>query len=123
MEQEIKWFYEADTYDFANYMVGRRIVAIEAPNESGEFTITLDDGTVIVPKNNRACCAWFEVTGISSFDFEDNVITNVIEDENEDCFNLIVLSNDRKIAQINIDGDLGTGYYIHQVSLQVRKSF
>lgn len=113
--------YDMTDEDLSRFLIGKTIRAIEGKN------IELTDGTVLSIADAQECCAWFQ-GDIEAFDFEDNVITAVEEVESEArdpadmAWQLHVLSNHKKIAQVNIEGDPSSGYYVHSVNLFVERA-
>lgn len=89
-------------------MVGKRVIAIESDK------VRLHDGTVLKIKGDDGdCCGYgdFDIFN-NGFDFEDNVITKVVPESIDDCFEgtssfiIGIFSNDKSIT---IDGATGSG--------------
>lgn len=85
--------------------------------------IILDDGRILQLMGAEDCCAWFNAD-IDNIDLNDNIITRVDDeypDDNLDHLQVIlhVLTRDKKIADINIYGDETSGYYCHDITLNV----
>lgn len=112
--------YDATATDFENELVGRKIVAIS------DTAIILDNGTTLVMEDTSSCCAYFEVTGVNAAeDIADNVITAVTqrdaEGKDEEGFTIVVLSEAKELATIDIDGTASSGYYCHSINLNIKK--
>ena len=122
-----KKIYDMTEHDLEERLVGHSIVSI---NEHDQ-TITLDNGTVLELIDEADCCAFYEVTAMKAIDIEDNIVTAVqcklldgtieYNDDVDGPYTLVVLSKDKQIAAIDIDGTPGSGYYCHSVTLYVRE--
>ena len=116
---------DADASDLSKEMVGKSIVRIDEEKS----TIALNDGTVLELESDFGCCAWFEVMSMKAIDVEDNVITAVNNedstlkngDRSSGAFDIVVLSRQKEIARVQIDGDPTSGYYCSSVRMVVRK--
>lgn len=113
-------YYSADDYDFAQELVGKRIVALT------ESTAILDDGTVLEIEDGGDCCAWF--SGVFRvIDLEDNAITAVCHADREskseyiDRWSLNIYTAHKQIAAVDIEGNPGTGYYGSSINLVVKR--
>lgn len=111
--------YDAEAADFAKYMVGHRIVAVN------DTTITLDNGVRLEVCDSQDCCAGFYAT-IRALDYSlsDNLITAVTQigaapDTEEGIFSICVLCEDRLLAAIDVQGTASSGYYVHSIILKV----
>ena len=116
--------YDLTEEDLKGQLIGKRIVEIN--EEDGE--ITLDDGTTLQIEDTVDCCAWFE-GALKKIDLTENAITDVSiehvsKDDPEDYdehWKLVVLSADKAVCAIEIDGNAASGYYCHSINLIVRK--
>ena len=114
---------EANDETLSDELVGKKIVSIDTGNNE----IVLNDGTVLELEDNQECCAWFNVDGITEIDLDDNIVTAVREeattlsDPNESAFDMVILSRDKTLARIQVDGDVSNGYYCHSIILKVRQ--
>jgi len=110
--------------DLSAQLVGRRIVHIN-PNRR---TIKLDNGTKLWLQNTEECCSHFEAT-INSIDLSQNAVTAVRREElpatsdrhSAEYYSLTVLTVDKEVCAIEIDGDHGSGQYFRSVNLIVGK--
>lgn len=90
--------------------------------------IMLDDGRILQLVEAEECCAWF-TANINNIDLDDNIITRIEEEyPSNRCRDLSylqvtlhVLTRDKKIADINVFGDETSGYYCHDITLNVWK--
>lgn len=112
------------TDDLSAQLVGRRIVHIN-PNRR---TIKLDNGTKLWLQNTEECCAYFEAK-INSIDLSQNAVTSVRREElpatdsspSAEHYALTVLTVDKEICSIEIEGNLGTGEYFRSINLVIGK--
>lgn len=103
--------------DLAGEIIGKRIVEIDAD----ENTMTLHDGTVLEFQDVQECCAWFEAE-LKEKNLTDNAITHVtMSGEYGDAWSIHILAANTHIADVNITGDKGTGYYCHSIELEVTR--
>lgn len=116
-------YYDADEQDFEKELVGHRIVSIK------DDTLVLDNGKTLVMEDTSDCCAYFSVTGVKfSDDLADNVVTAVTSRSSEEggeydeAFSIVVLSEAKELAVIDIDGTASSGYYCHSINLEVREA-
>jgi hypothetical protein len=106
--------------DLACEIVGHRISKIS------DTSITLDNGNILEFENCEDCCSWF-VYEINNIDINDNIVTKVevtgdeAPDEGSASWTLHILSRDKKVCDIDIDGDATNGYYCHSIELIVKK--
>lgn len=114
-----KTVYDMSPRDLEDALIGKSIVAAEG----GE--IVLSDGTVLEIEDTADCCAWYEGT-VRAIDLSDNVVTGVRFDDTgdpddpyKDHYTLTILSSVTELAAVDIDGDPGSGYYVHSVNLKV----
>lgn len=114
--------WDADAEDFAQELIGHRIVSIT------EAAIVLDNGVTLVMEDTNDCCAYFGVTEINtSHEIADNVVTSVArrdlnEGEYGESFAIVVLSEAKELACISIDGTESSGYYCRSINLKVTRS-
>ena len=111
--------YDLTGEDLAKELVGKHIVA------ATDGTITLSDGTALIIEDTSDCCAYINGV-IENIDLSDNVITAVeYEDadmeEYDEHWKLNVLSNDKRVLAIDIDGTSSNGYYCHSINLVVKR--
>ena len=115
----MKTIYDMSVSDLSPLMVGNKIVAIVG-NE-----ITLSNGTVLEIEDTADCCAWFDGK-VEAINLDDNMVTAcewVELPEVEDClerYTINILSADKVLAKIDIEGDSSSGYYCSSVNLIVK---
>lgn len=113
-------YYDMTEQDLAGELVGKRIVGIDADAN----TMTLHDGTVLTFHDTFDCCSWFEAE-LKEHNLTDNAITRVTtSDEHSDeygeqSWSIHILAADEHIADVNINGDEGSGYYCHSINLEI----
>lgn len=120
---DTRTIYDMTISHLEEQLIGRRIVA----TDDSRGVLTLDDGTVLELEGAADCCAWFKGT-LKTIDLAENAITAVRYDDRDDptgdgneCYTLTVLSIDREVCAIEIDGDATSGYYCHSINLRVKK--
>lgn len=108
------FYRDASVEDFQDELIGKKIVEIE------NNVILLSDGTMLELIDTSDCCAWFSAE-LSVNNLVDNAITKVYAtgDGNGDGFTIHVLAANKKVVDIYIDGDEGSGYYCHSINLEV----
>lgn len=117
-----KTIYDMTNDDLTAQLLGKRVTAIDDDNN----TITLDDGTVLELEDSSDCCAGFEAA-LKTIDLTDNAITAIRLDgeetpgEGEGKWTLTVLSVDKEVCAIEIQGDASNGYYCHSIDLKVTR--
>ena len=111
---------EAYEDDLSDVLVGRRIIDADTRN----FTLELDDGTVLEFVSTADCCAFFDPDVLEWIDYDDNVITAVKQVEtaaDNDDYDILILSASKQIAKLGVVGSEGNGYYVHHVGMRVHK--
>lgn len=124
MTEYIETRWSAEGSDFADLLVGRRIV------ELAEDKVVLDDGTELVLEPGGDCCAYFEGV-FRAIDLDDNVITRVEQvphadmDEagryTDDLFSIFIYTAHKQIAAADVKGSEGSGYYGSSINIEVRR--
>lgn len=113
-------YYDMTHHDLAGELVGKRIVEIDTYAN----TMTLHDGTVLTFRDAHDCCAWF-VAELRQHNLTDNAITRVTtSDKHSDeygdkSWSIHILAADKHIADVNINGNEGSGYYCHSINLEI----
>lgn len=116
--------WSAEPEDIAKVLIGRRVVRID----EDAATLTLDNGTKVVLEDGGDCCAWFSAA-IKEIDLDDNLVTGyrvediITEDEGDGEFKYVmhVLSNNKNLADITIEGYPGSGYYGSSINMIVKE--
>lgn len=113
--------YDLGEQDLEDLLIGKVITGID----EGAGTITLNDGTILELEDTGDCCAHFNGE-LKKIDFTENAITAVAvkdleQDEYDEHWELVVLSADKAVCAIEIDGTSGNGYYCHSINLIVKK--
>lgn len=106
--------------DLEKELIGRAITSID----ESENTLTLDDGRKLVFKDTGDCCAWFNAN-LKAGNLTDNAITAIKvtdrqeeEYDNED-YTLHIFAANKKIADLDINGNPTSGYYCHSINLDI----
>jgi hypothetical protein len=118
--------YDTIDDDVAAFLVGKSIANID-PDKN---LVMLNDGTELEFEDASDCCAWYGVELSAHLDYMDNVITDVEYEDNvpdaregdDENYVLHVLSHDRTVFDINVQGNPTSGYYCHSFTLRVRKA-
>lgn len=128
MAMNTETFRDASVSDLKENIVGHRITDVNVR----DGIITLDDGTVLEFESASECCAWYDVEIAPHMDINDNMVTDVVtvfdddsnddntDDDNLDHYALRVLSRDKAILDVNVDGDPTSGYYCQSFTLNVK---
>lgn len=117
-----KSYYSADGTDFRRELVGRSIVGMT------RSSVELDNGTVLNIEEGGGCCSWFSGE-FRAVNLSENVITRVEEvdfSENEDynsdkLFTINIYSALNHLASVDVEGNMGSGYYGSSITLVVSK--
>ena len=115
-------YYDMTDQDLAGELIGKRIVEIDADAK----TMTLHDGTKLVFKDTADCCYWFEAE-LKEHNLTDNAITRVTTSNKhrgeygDESWSIHILAADKHIADVNITGSEGNGYYCHSIDLEITK--
>ena len=119
----IKTYSDLDYIDVGSCLVGRSIVS------ATDTGIVLDNGTELEFEETENCCAWFGYD-LECFDFENNVITRVEEEdlpmddesdyESPVSFSIVAYSTHKKIMSIDIQGDETSGFYGYSIAMKVK---
>lgn len=104
--------------DLAGELIGKRIVEIDADAN----TMTLHDGTVLTFHEASECCACFEAE-LKEKNLTDNAITHVTTsgEYGDESWSIHILAANKHIADVNITGDRGTGYYCQSIELEITR--
>lgn len=107
--------------DLEAVLVGKSITHIDECAQA----ITLNDGTVLELHDTADCCAYFN-GHVKTIDLSENVITAVrvdgdeVPSEDSGKWTLTVLSMDKEICAVEIEGNASSGYYCHSIDLTIR---
>lgn len=100
--------------DFEAVLVGRKIV------DAGNDHIMLDDGTRLDFEPGGDCCVYWEVESLKfNGEFRDNIITAVTDSGGDNDYTIHIFAEANEVASVQIDGDMGTGYYGYGINLKV----
>lgn len=113
--------YDLGKQDLEDLLIGKVITGID--EDAG--TITLNDGTILELEDTGSCCAWFDGE-LKKIDLTENAITAVAvkelgQNDYDEHWELVVLSADKAVCAIEIEGDSTNGYYCHSINLLVKK--
>ena len=116
-------YYDLEGADVGLHLVGRSIVS------ATDTGIVLDDGAELEFEERENCCAWFGYD-LECFDFENNVITSVEEEdlplddesdyESPVSFSIVAYSAHKKIMSVDIRGDETSGFYGCSIAMKVK---
>ena len=105
--------------DLKKELIGKSIVEIdESANK-----LTLNDGTTLEFQDTADCCAWFNAN-LRAGNLTDNAITaiKVTDRPGEygyEDYTIHILAANKKIADLDINGNAGSGYYCHSINLRI----
>lgn len=108
--------------DLRDEILGHTVVKVDTDVQ----TITLDNGTELIFEDVEDCCSWFEAE-LTAGNLVDNAITDVTctdnadEDDWQEDYTIHILAANKKVADLNITGSEGSGYYCHGINLNVVK--
>lgn len=117
-----EYVYDISAKDLESELLGKRIVEISSSE------ITLNDGTALKLKETSDCCAWYDymihrgkivdhaITGVESIDVD-------IDDgaEYSENFKLHILAGGITVADVDIWGHEGSGWYCHSIDMLIRR--
>ena len=106
--------------DLERELIGKSIVEID---ESGN-NLTLNDGTILEFRDTADCCAWFGAN-LRAGNLTDNAITAIkVTDRQEEeyadeDYTIHIFAANKKIADLDINGNPTSGYYCHSINLAI----
>lgn len=106
--------------DLERELIGRAVTAIDERNNK----LTLDDGRVLEFKDTFDCCAWFNAN-LTAGNLTDNAITAIKvtdrqkEEYGDEDYTIHILAANKKIADLDINGNPTSGYYCHSIDLEI----
>lgn len=112
--------YDMTPEDLERELIGRTITNIdESSNE-----LTLDDGRVLQFRETGDCCAWFDAN-LKAGNLTDNAITALKvtdrqeEEYGDEDYTIHILAANKKIADLDINGNATSGFYCHSINLDI----
>ena len=117
--------YYMSCYDDLDWLQGLEVKKLLPPS-----TIVLTDGTKIVFNDQYECCAYWEFEIFETMEFPDGaIITNVKSEKDTTIKNggdtrwvFTLIFENKKIAQMDIVGNPGSGYYMDGVTVTIKRS-
>ena len=112
--------YDMTPEDLERELIGKSIVEID---ESGN-NLMLNDGTILEFRDTADCCAWFDAN-LRAGNLTDNAITaiKVTDRQEEECgdedYTIHIFAANKKIADLDINGNPTSGYYCHSINLAI----
>lgn len=106
--------------DLERELIGRAVTAIDERNNK----LTLDDGRVLEFKDTFDCCAWFNAN-LTAGNLTDNAITAIKvtdrqeEEYGDEDYTIHIFAANKKIADLDINGNPTSGYYCHSIDLDI----
>ena len=106
--------------DLERVLIGRTVTSIDERNN----TLTLDDGRLLEFKDTNDCCAWFNAN-LTAGNLTDNAITAIKvtdrqeEEYGDEDYTIHILAANKKIADLDINGNPTSGYYCHSINLNI----
>lgn len=112
--------YDMTPADLKRELIGRTITSID----ESENTLTLDDGRTLVFRDTWDCCAWFDAN-LKAGNLTDNAITALKvtdrqeEEYGDEDYTIHIFAANKKIADLDINGNPTSGYYCHSINLDI----
>ena len=112
--------YDMTAKDLERELIGKTVTAID----ESENKLTLNDGTTLEFRDTADCCAWFNAN-LRAGNLTDNAITAIKvtdhqEEEYEDeDYTIHIFAANKKIADLDINGNPTSGYYCHSIQLNI----
>ena len=114
--------YDMDKQDLKKLLIGCTVTKID----EGDNALTLDDGRVLKFRDTAECCAWFNGE-LRAGNLTDNAITAVKVTDHQDPedvygdedYTIHILAANKKIADLDINGNPTSGYYCHSINLDI----
>lgn len=102
--------------DFANEVIGHRIVSWDHENDSGLFT--LDNGKVVHLRSTNDCCAYTDLAGVlEKLPTMDHVITAV--KPNGMYTEWHIMAGMDEVLELEVSWSAGNGYYMYGFVVEV----
>ena len=112
--------YDMTPEDLERELIGKSIVEID---ESGN-NLMLNDGTILEFRDTADCCAWFDAN-LRAGNLTDNAITAIkvtdrqTEEYGDEDYTIHIFAANKKIADLDINGNPTSGYYCHSINLNI----
>ena len=106
--------------DLEEALIGKSIVEIDESRNN----LMLNDGTTLEFRDTADCCAWFNAN-LKAGNLTDNAITaikvtdNQKEEYGDEDYTIHILAANKKIADLDINGNPTSGYYCHSINLGI----
>lgn len=106
--------------DLERELIGKTVTAID----ESENKLTLNDGTTLEFRDAADCCAWFNAN-LRAGNLTDNAITAIkVTDRQEEeyadeDYTIHIFAANKKIADLDINGNPTSGYYCHSIQLNI----
>lgn len=112
--------YDMTAEDLERELIGKTVTGID----ESENRLTLHDGTTLEFRDTADCCAWFNAN-LKAGNLTDNAITaikvtdNQKEEYGDEDYTIHILAANKKIADLDINGNPTSGYYCHSINLGI----
>ena len=112
--------FDMDVNDLESQLIGKTITNIDEQ----ENKLTLNDGTILEFRDTADCCAWFNAN-LRAGNLTDNAITAIkVTDRQEEeyadeDYTIHIFAANKKIADLDINGNPTSGYYCHSINLDI----
>lgn len=120
--EETFYLDEANVDNLKKALIGHSITSVYYDK------LTLDNDCILTIEDSCECCAHY--SGEFNWDKQppENVITNVVLDDHiqvgdDEAFRIVVMAQDKKIADLSVIGNEGTGCYMRSVYFTVSGPF
>ena len=112
--------YDMTAKDLERELIGKTVTAID----ESENKLTLNDGTTLEFQDTFDCCAWFNAN-LRAGNLTDNAITAIKvtdrqeEEYGDEDYTIHIFAANKKIADLDIDGNPTSGFYCHSINLGI----
>lgn len=117
-----------DEQDFlARHLVGRKVVAVESYSDEwvNGFVLVLEGGSEVLVSDAQDCCAYYGAI-LMDRGLVGNIVTavsctdRVTDDDGDESFTITLLGVNRTLADIQVSGNPGNGFYVDSIELRAR---
>lgn len=107
--------------EFANAVIGHKIVKYAQDNRTGDVRFILDNGNVVRLRETGDCCAGTDMRDIMQMLPDiDHVITRV--KPNADYTEWYIMAGMDELLKLEVGWSAGTGYYMYGFIIEVEEA-
>lgn len=113
---------EANVDNLKKALIGHSIKKVSSHD------IILDDDSVLTIEDSDECCSHYSGIFDSDGNITSNVITDVVLDDHirvydDEAFRIVVMAEDKKLVDLSVVGNEGSGCYVKSVYFTVSGPF